>query len=90
MFITKGPSLRVLIRRLIFSFSLVLLGSWGLLFPRLDLSWGQAFFNDSHNKYYYDLACLSLLILGFFLVLYYRARLNPRLKRVDDLGEGKW
>lgn len=90
MFNTKGTSLRTLVRRLIFFMALALLGSWGLLFPRLDITPDLAFFEDSHNLFYYDLGCSSLVFLGLLLSIYYRARLKPRLRRADFLGESNW
>lgn len=86
----SGPSLRGLIRRLILSFLLTLLGSWGLLASRLSLFRDFAFFYDDFHLFYLDLGSLAAVFLGLLLMLYYRVRLGPRLKRVEELGEANW
>jgi uncharacterized membrane protein YhdT len=83
------PSLSQLLRRIIWSFSLALAGTWGLLIPRLNLispeTAGFAGF-----WFYTDLACLTLAIFGIFMVVYHNSRLSPRLARLGRLGESGW
>jgi hypothetical protein len=86
----KGASLRGLIRRLVLSFSLTVLGSWGLIIPRLGLTDNMEFFHDDFNLFYFDLGSLAAVLLGLFMTIYYRLRLAPRLKRVEELGEESW
>ncbi len=87
----RANSLRGLIRRLIFSFSLTLMGSWGLLLTRLHFPELQAeLARRSVSQFYLDLAGLSLTFLGLFMALYYHRRLLPRLQRMEQLGEDRW
>lgn len=85
----KPGSLRGMIRMVIFSLSLTIVGSWSLLLPRLDLGLIQALL-DGRNLFYLDLAGLTLTFLGLFMAVYYRVRLGPRLKRMEYLGEDSW
>jgi hypothetical protein len=39
---------------------------------------------------YLDVASLGLAILGVFMIVYYKHLINPRLRRLDMLGESKW
>ncbi len=86
----NGPALRGLIRRLILSFLLTLAGSWGLLVSRLSFFRDYEFFYDDFHLFYLDLGSLTAVFLGLLLTLYYRVRLGPRLKRVEELGESTW
>ena len=87
----KEISMRGLIRRLILSFGLALAGSWGIIVTRLNIeAVGDLVFADPMTQFYIDLGCLTVVILGLFLVIYYRLRLSPRLKRMEDLGETHW
>lgn len=88
----KQPgSLRGMIRMMIFSLGLTILGSWGLLLLRLDLEVIQALVDRLQvNLFYLDLFFLSLTFLGLFMAAYYRVRLRPRLKRMEYLGEDNW
>jgi len=99
----KNYSLKGLVRRLIFSFCLAIIGSWCMLVPRLGdgflrrisgLDWGLVVFNigsvEITQSMAVDFAGLSLVFLGFFMAFYYRARLAPRLRRLAELGEDLW
>lgn len=84
-------SLRGMIRMMIFSLGLTIVGSWGLLLIRLDLELIQTLIDRARiSLFYLDLIFLSLTFLGLFMALYYRVRLGPRLKRMEYLGEDKW
>lgn len=75
----------------IFSLSLTIVGSWGLLLPRLDLEIIQGIIDRRQmNLFYLDLFCLALTFLGIFMAVYYRVRLSPRLRRMEYLGEDSW
>jgi hypothetical protein len=87
---TSGPSLRSLIRRLFFAFFLTLLGSWGLLVSRLSLFRDLPFFYDDFHLFYLDLGSLAAVFLGLLLCFYYRHRLGPRLRRIEEMGETNW
>lgn len=87
----KSGSLRGLIRMMVFSLGLSLVGSWGLLLPRLELEVVRSTLDQWRiEPFHLDLACLSLTFLGLFMAVYYRLRLGPRLKRMDYLGEERW
>jgi hypothetical protein len=86
----KEPSLAQLLRRVIFSFSLALAGTWGLLIPRLSLVNPQNAGRFAGLWLYTDLASLTLAIFGIFMVAYHRSRLAPRLARLDEMGESRW
>lgn len=91
MSIKKPGSLRGMIRMVIFSLSLSLAASWGLLLPRLDLEIIKGLIERRQiNLFYLDLICLSLTLLGLFMAVYYRVRLGPRLRRMEYLGEDSW
>jgi len=87
----KEISLRGLIRRLMLSFGLALAGSWGIIATRLNIeAINDLVFTDPMNQFYTDLVSLTVVLLGLFLMVYYRLRLSPRLKRMEDLGEALW
>jgi hypothetical protein len=92
IFMAKQPSIRQLVRRLTFYFFLALLGSWGLLAPRLFFFRAnpslKAFASDTWL--YLDMAFLALVIFGVFMVFYNNSILKPRLQRLIDLGEAQW
>ncbi|MDR1920608.1 MAG: hypothetical protein LBS31_02540 [Candidatus Adiutrix sp.] len=91
MILKKGVSLRGLVWKLIFSFSLTILGSWGLIITRMDitvLKFDEL--DDLMTKFYIDLVSLTLCFLGLFMIVYYYWLLSPRLKRVAELGEDHW
>lgn len=75
----------------IFSFGLTIIGSWGLILTRLDLVFIQSIIDRRQiNVFYLDLTGLALTLMGLFMAIYYRIRLGPRLKRLEDLGEDRW
>jgi hypothetical protein len=88
--LSKQPSLRQLVRRLIFYFTLALAGSWGLIIPRLFMFHLDNSRASSEWWLYLDMASLALFIFGVFMAVYSRSLLVPRLKRLHDLGESQW
>ncbi|MDR2142450.1 MAG: hypothetical protein LBR11_11820 [Deltaproteobacteria bacterium] len=90
IFLAKQPSLRQLVRRLLFYFSLALLGSWGLIIPRLFIFHLDPASQASNIWLYLDLISLALVIFGVFMVIYNNSLLKPRLQRLIDLGEAQW
>ncbi|MDR2945434.1 MAG: hypothetical protein LBV79_01620 [Candidatus Adiutrix sp.] len=78
-----------------FSLGLTILGSWALLITRLqsvinsDWALSMGLLDDNFNRYL-DWGGLTMVILGLFLTFYYRSLLNPRFKRLEELGEGDW
>jgi hypothetical protein len=88
--LAEQPSLKQLVRRLLFYFTLALLGSWGLIVPRLFIFHLDPVRQASNIWLYLDLASLALVIFGVFMVLYNNSILKPRLKRLIDLGESQW
>jgi hypothetical protein len=90
IFLSKQPSLRQLVRRLLFYFFLALLGSWGLIIPRLFILHLEPVERTSMVWLYLDLASLALVIFSVFMIFYNNAILKPRLQRLIDLGESQW
>ncbi|MDR1608023.1 MAG: hypothetical protein LBT38_06405 [Deltaproteobacteria bacterium] len=88
--LAKQPSLKQLVRRLLFYFSLALLGSWGLIVPRLFILHLEPAQKTASIWLYLDVASLALFIFGVFMVLYNNSILKPRLQRLTDLGESQW
>lgn len=87
----KTGSLRGLVRMMIFSLALAIISSWGLLLTRLDLGFIQSIIDRRQiNLFYLDLIGLALALTGLFMAIYYRIRLGPRLKRLEELGEDRW
>jgi len=87
----KRGSLRVLVRMMIFSLCLAIIGSWGMLLARLDLGSIQSIIDRRQiSLFYLDLIGLALTLTGLFMAIYYRIRLEPRLKRLEELGEDRW
>ncbi|MDR2353445.1 MAG: hypothetical protein LBF22_09875 [Deltaproteobacteria bacterium] len=84
------PTLNQLLRRIIWSFSLSLLGTWGLLVPRLHILQPELLGFSETFWLYLDLISLSLAIFGIFMVIYHNSRLAPRLSRIQSLGESSW
>ena len=81
-------SLTKLLRRMIYSFAITVIGCWGLIIPRLNV-FGRP--SDTPEIFFYlDLASLALALLGIFMLLYYRHLLLPRLRRLETLGESRW
>lgn len=100
-----GPqySIGSLVRRLALSLGLMVVGSWLLLWPRLEPLWADLLPSPDWSRLLLsfdeleltvaaavDFAGFSLVFLGFFLTLYYRSRLSPRLRRLAELGEDRW
>ena len=96
-------SLRGLVRRVVLSLLLIVAGSWLLLIPARwpelllklpGLDWNRPLMKiDSmivDLGLILDFAGLTLIFLGFFMGLFYRGRLSPRLKRLAELGEDHW
>ena len=79
-----------LLRRMFFSFALAVLGSWGLIIPRLNVVAPESLGLGPSFWLYLDVASLALAILGVFMALYYKHLMDPRLKRLGDLGESRW
>ncbi len=93
----NAASLRGLVGKLMFSVFLALIGSWGLVVVKLDNRYLQELLAEQP---YVDLGriiklktiplvepvCWSLGFLGIFLTVYYRLRLGPRLKRIENLS----
>ncbi|MDR3205045.1 MAG: hypothetical protein LBV23_09955 [Deltaproteobacteria bacterium] len=86
----KAVSLTKLLSRLYVSVALALLGSWGLIVPRLNFFKLDDEIRASKLWLYLDAASLALAILGVVLCVYYKQTMTPRLRRVDDLGEAGW
>lgn len=99
----KNYSLQALVRRLVFSFVLLIAGSWLLLLPRLGdgllkelsgVDWSRLVLSlgsvNLSQAVMFDFIGLSLIFLGFFMAIYYRGRLRPRLRRLRELGEDRW
>ena len=83
--------LRRLVNKLFFSFCLALAGSWALVVSRIEIGpLDEALAAKALGQFYLDLAGLSLFLLGFFMSLYYRLRLTPRLRRMEELGMDRW
>ncbi|MDR2460721.1 MAG: hypothetical protein LBE38_08070 [Deltaproteobacteria bacterium] len=87
---SQQPSLSQLLRRIIWSFTLAILGSWGIIIPRLNIIQLSKEELGSKFWFYTDLISLSIAILGIFLVIYHNSRIAPRLRRLQDLGEDNW
>jgi hypothetical protein len=91
MSLKKGVSLRGLVWKLMFSFSLTILGSWGLIITRLDMTILRFDeLDDLMTRFYIDLVSLTLCFLGLFMIVYYYCLLSPRLRRAAELGEDRW
>ena len=83
--------LRRLVNKLYFSFCLALLGSWALIISRIELGpLDEALARKALGQFYLDLAGLSFFLLGLFMSFYYRLRLTPRLRRMEELGMDRW
>ncbi|MDR1044830.1 MAG: hypothetical protein LBP33_06900 [Candidatus Adiutrix sp.] len=83
--------LRRLVNKLFFSFCLALSGSWALIVSRINLGLlDDALARKALGQFYLDLGGLSLFLLGLFMGLYYRLRLTPRLRRIEELGMDRW
>ncbi|MDR2340298.1 MAG: hypothetical protein LBF40_09250 [Deltaproteobacteria bacterium] len=84
------PDLHRLLRNIIGSFTLALLGSWGLIVSRLSVL--HELPAQLHPKVWFwvDLACLAVAIYGILCVLWYNSQLGPRLRRLRKLGEADW
>jgi hypothetical protein len=83
-------SLTKLLRRMIYSFILTVVGCWGLIIPRLNLISQQKSLMSPDFWLYLDLGSLALALIGIFMILYYKHLLLPRLERLETLGESKW
>ena len=84
-------SISGLVTRLKLSFFFSILGLLGLLIPRLNLyGFDHELFSGPKIFFYIDVISLTNFFLGLFLMFYYSFCLKPRLKRIEDLGEGQW
>jgi hypothetical protein len=83
-------TLSQILRRLVWSFSLAILGSWGLIVPRLRILDLDAAGRSSPIWLYLDIFFLFLAIFGVFMAIYQNSRLSPRLARLSQLGESQW
>jgi hypothetical protein len=90
IFLAKQPTLQRLVRRMIFYFLLALLGSWGLLVPRLLTFQLNYFPQGSVVWLYLDVGSLALVIFSVFMIFYNNSILKPRLQRLVDLREDQW
>ncbi len=88
----KGASLKWLLNKLLFSFILTILCSWGLLVFHLgDLDFVKDFVErNSRSGPIIDMVLRTLTFLGFFMSIYYYSLLRPRLKRVAELVGDHW
>lgn len=87
----KGASIKWLLNKLIFSFALSILGSWGLLVFHLEeISAIAALKEFANYAFLIDMALRTMTFLGFFMSAYYYAMLRPRLKRVAELVGDRW
>jgi hypothetical protein len=83
-------SLTKLFRRMILSFVVAMIGSWGLIIPRLHVVGRRASSPSPDVWLYIDAASLALTLLGVLMLLWYRHLLGPRLRRLETLGESRW
>ncbi|MDR2349520.1 MAG: hypothetical protein LBF41_02680 [Deltaproteobacteria bacterium] len=86
----KKPSLQKLLRRIIWSFGLAILGSWGMVLPRLGIIRLEDFGKSDDFWFYCDLASMSVAIFGLLMVCYHNSKMKPRLKRLEEMGESRW
>jgi RsiW-degrading membrane proteinase PrsW (M82 family) len=92
MMYQKGASLKWLLNKLLLSFLLTILCSWGLLVFHLgDIDFVQQII-ERNARYgpVIDMALRTLTFLGFFMSLYYYSLLRPRLRRVAELVGDRW
>ena len=85
----------LLLPRLRHPWAMDLLRSWRAAAPSLDPAClgGQAAALAPpllRHQFQVDLVCGALVFLGLFLMLYYRRRLTPLLRRLEALGLGVW
>jgi hypothetical protein len=85
-----STSLTKLFRRMIISFIISLIGSWGLIIQRLYIIKLDSFKDYQDLWLYFDIISLSLAIFGVFMLIYYKHIITPRLQRLDSLGESRW
>jgi hypothetical protein len=86
----RKPDIHKLLRGIIRSFVLSLLGSWGLIVSRLNVFHYIPEELGPRVWFYVDLASLSVAIFGILSVLYYNSLLSPRLRRLSQFGESDW
>jgi hypothetical protein len=88
----KGASIKWLLNKLIFSFALTILGSWGLLVFHLEEIEAINTLIDGNNRsaFLIDMVFRTMTFLGFFMSAYYYFLLRPRLKRVAELVGDRW
>jgi hypothetical protein len=88
----KGASIKWLLNKLIFSFALTILGSWGLLVFHLEEIEAVSTLIDGNNRYAFliDMVLRTMTFLGFLMSAYYFVLLRPRLKRVAELVGDRW
>ena len=80
-----------LFRRLVWSAFLAVIGSWGIIIPRLSAFEQYCPYTiPVEYKLYIDVSAFSLAILGLLFFLYYTRALGWRLRRLDALGEASW
>jgi hypothetical protein len=88
--IRKEPSLQQLLKRIIWSFSLAIIGSWGIIIPRLNLIRLEGVNAADPFWLYFDLISLGVALFGIFMVFYHNSKLTPRLRRLEQMGESRW
>ncbi|MDR1111869.1 MAG: hypothetical protein LBP92_14530 [Deltaproteobacteria bacterium] len=84
-------SLGKLFRRLVLAFFAFLVGSWGLIVPRLNLfrrHWPYEI--QAEYLLYADAAAMALALIGLLAFVFNARALGWRLRRLDDLGEANW
>jgi hypothetical protein len=67
-----------------------IVGSWGLIIPRLYFLNLAPARQASRAWLYSDAISLSLAVFGVLLALYWKHLLRPRLDRLKELGEAGW
>jgi hypothetical protein len=88
--IRKEPSLYQLLRRIIWSFTLVIIGSWAIIIQRLNIIHLEGVGATDQFWFYFDLVSLGLALFGIFMVFYHNSKLTPRLRRLERMGESRW
>ncbi len=88
----KGASLKWLLNKMTFSFTLSILGSWGLLLFHLEeIEFVNRLIADNDRRaFVIDMILRTITFLGFFMSAYYYFLLRPRLKRVSELVGDRW
>ncbi|MDR1677454.1 MAG: hypothetical protein LBS44_03580 [Deltaproteobacteria bacterium] len=80
-----------LLRRLVCSALLSMIGCWGLIVTRLNLfKQYYPYTIPAEYSFYIDVTALSFSLLGLLFFLYYVRVLGWRLRRLDGLGEVNW